>query len=269
MATSKDVRLFRNYYATDDGKLIVEKYLTTAQTVKPDIVSEIRGIAEGSGHQFMDMFLLQIASEVLFCHAANARDSKLGEKVDKGCTDVLINGKQCRLIGHNDDWSDEVASRVSIVHVTITNDDVREKFVSYVYPGYLPGFCFGMNKDLVITLNSLHPRDANTDGVPLLILLRSLLSCRTIDECRAAMTCQPTGCAYGMNIDIAAIHGSDMCSIEVYTDKVCYACVALIKINTKLLNVPRQVLVLCYVFCLFFYSKMSNVDRLFNQGRSR
>lgn len=220
MTTSKDVRLLRKFYASHEGKPLVEKYLSTAQATMPNIVSEIRGLAEGSGQQFMDIFLLQIASEVMFCHAADERETNLDGKVDKGCTDILVNGKYCRLIGHNDDWSDEVASLVSIVHVTITDDDVREKFVSYVYPGYLPGFCYGMNKDLVITLNSLHPREANTRGVPLLILLRSLLSCRTIEECKATLTCHPTGCAYGMNIDIASIHGNEMCSVEVYTDQV-------------------------------------------------
>lgn len=220
MNTSKDFQQLKQFADLDEGKCIVSKYLQTAETMCPNIVSEIRGLADGSRQNFANIFLLQLASEILFCHAYTVNNRY--EPIEKGCTDILINGKNGRLIGHNDDWSDEVASQVCIVHVTITNDDIYKQFVSYVYPGYLPGFCFGMNKSLVITLNSLQPCEANTGGVPLLILLRSLLSCHSIADCMTAMTCTPTGCAYGMNINIASIHSNEMCSIEIYTEKVIY-----------------------------------------------
>lgn len=227
MNSSDDVKTMRQFYATERGREIVENYLCTAEKFYPNIVSEIRGIADGSKQDFADIFMLQIVSEITLCHVRNdlddAQDRETSEKesTGKGCTDVLLNSTTCRVIGHNDDWTDDVAAFVSLVHVTIENDDViEEQFVSYVYPGYLPGFCFGMNKDLVLTLDSLCPKQTNISGVPLLILLRALFTCSSIEECRAVMKCSPVGCAYGMNINIAEINTREMCSMEVYPEKV-------------------------------------------------
>ena len=226
MATSDDVKNVRIFYATKNGRRVVEKYLFTAEKYHPNIVSEVRGLADGSCQSFIDIFLLQIVSEITFCHINNLHDNREGaaaptqSETGKGCTDILVNNSTCRVIGHNDDWTDDVTSHVCIVHVTIEGVDVMERFMSYVYPGYIAGFCFGMNKELVITLNSLSPKEANESGVPLLIVLRSLLSSASIDECITRLESKPVGCAYGMNINIAAINSNDMCSVEVYTEKV-------------------------------------------------
>lgn len=202
----------------------MNQYLANAEKYHPRIVSEIRGLADGAGQDFMDIFLLQIVSEITLCHVTEIGGS-IPNALDqppqpKGCTDVLLNAKTCRVIGHNEDWTPEMEPYVCLVHVTIDGDGVKEQFVSFLYPGFLPGFCFSMNKDLVITLDSLLPKQSNLNGVPLMVLLRSLLSCSTIQECKEQMECKPVGSAYGMAINIAAIHGEDMCSMEVYPEEV-------------------------------------------------
>lgn len=219
MATSDDVKQLRMFYGVAKGRKFVENYMMTAKKSHPNIVSEIQGMADGANIKFEELFLLQVASEIQFCHI----DEVLGEKLNtagegKGCTDVLVNRKHGRFIGHNDDWTEDVSPRVYIVHVTIADerDHVTEQFVSYCYPGYLAGFCFGMNKSLVISLNSLSPRSADPTGVPVMILLRSLFACSSIEECVSTMKNKPYGCAYGMNINIACINGPDMCSVEIY-----------------------------------------------------
>lgn len=200
--------------------------MLTGEKSHPNIMSEIRGLADGADLKFDDVFLLQIASELDFCHIHEVM--KTGEdvgKIQKGCTDILVNQREARVMGHNDDWTSDVAARVYIVHVTIEDAAglVKEQFLSYCYPGYLPGFCFGMNKSIVVTLNSVCPTKANKDNTPLLICLRSLLSCSSIDECFARMENKPHGCSYGMNINIANINNTDMCSMEVYPNEVNYA----------------------------------------------
>ncbi|KAL4219747.1 hypothetical protein ACF0H5_020161 [Mactra antiquata] len=220
--TSNDLKRFREFYQHEEGKNIVDTYINTSNKSHPGIMSEIRGMADGAGLKFVDIFLLQIASELDFYHieeiAAGVVD---GSKISKGCTDVLVNRKKSRVIGHNEDWTDEVSAYVYIVHVTLTdgNGSEMEQFVSYCNPGYLPGFCYGMNKSLVITLNSLHPNDVNRNSTPLLICLRSLFKCHTIDDCLKTMKNGSYGCAFGMNINIAEINNTSMCSIEVYPDK--------------------------------------------------
>ncbi|XP_045171347.2 uncharacterized protein LOC123533662 [Mercenaria mercenaria] len=219
MNTSNDVKQYKRFYNNSEGRKLIEQYMSTGRKSHPNIMSEIQGMADGAEVKFEELFLLQISSEIEFCHMNEVFIEGTGTEHDgKGCTDVLVNRKQCRIIGHNDDWTEDVYSRVYIVHVTIADEKERviEQFVSFSYPGYLTGFCFGMNKSLVISLNSLSPKKANRTGVPLAILLRSLLACNTIEECSSAMESKPYGCAYGQGINIAAINGTDMCSMEVY-----------------------------------------------------
>ena len=187
-------------------------------------------MADGSGQSFADLFLLQTTSEITFFHLHTVCDTKLpANGTVNGCSDLLIHSTSVRIIGHYDDWTDDVSNRTYLVHVTIydlvprgSGNDViiREEFVSYTYPGSLPCFCFAMNKDLVVTLNSLMPENAVRKRIPVQILLRQLVICRTIEECAKVMKNEPVGCAYGMNINIAHINDSEMCSMEVYPKKV-------------------------------------------------
>jgi isopenicillin-N N-acyltransferase-like protein len=220
--TSNDVMQYKKFYSCDEGRQIVQQYLSTSRKHYPNIMSEIQGMADGAAVNFEDLFLLQLSSEIEFCHLNEILGDQESNQVEKGCTDVLVNRKQCRVIGHNDDWTNDVSSRVYIVHVTILDetDHVTEQFVSFSYPGYLTGFCFGMNQSLVISLNSLSPKRANKMGVPLAILLRSLFAYNSIDECYNVMESKPYGCAYGMTINIASINGTEMCSMEIYPQEV-------------------------------------------------
>jgi isopenicillin-N N-acyltransferase-like protein len=223
METSDEVKRYKAFYSDKEGRKLVDKYLSTGRETYPTYIAEVQGMADGSEVKFEDLFLLQISSELKFCHLKEGQIEKEDiANAGKGCTDVLVNGKRCRMIGHNDDWTADVSSRVYIVHVTIADENERviEQFVSFSYPGYLTGFCFGMNKSLVISLNSLSPKTANRSGVPVAILLRSLLACSSIEECTSAMECKPCGSAYGMNINIATVHGKEMCSMEVYPQQV-------------------------------------------------
>ncbi|XP_045173400.2 uncharacterized protein LOC123534965 [Mercenaria mercenaria] len=233
--TSNEFKQYRTFYNGKEGQRIVDQYMSTARTSHSNIMSEIQGMADGAEVKFEELFLVQISSELKFCHLEEMfRRTDEKENGEKGCTDVLVNRKQCRIIGHNDDWTEDVSSCVCIVHVTIADEKERviEQFVSFNHPAYLNGFCCGMNKSLVISLNSLLPKKANRTGVPLAILLRSLLACNTIEECSSAMESKPYGCAYGQGINIAAINGTDMCSMEVYPLQG--------KTEVKVRNVPLE-----------------------------
>ncbi|KAL4218305.1 hypothetical protein ACF0H5_023041 [Mactra antiquata] len=265
LETSNDVERYRNFYDTEHGRAIVNTYMQNGSRSHPNIMSEISGLANGVGASFEDMFLLQIASELDFCHLRQISKPKDDDDViPKGCTDVLVNLKDYRIMGHNDDWTEDVAARVYIVHVTIENQNggVKEQFVSYCYPGYLPGFCFGMNESLVVTLNTVCPREANEYGTPLLICLRSLLGCSTVEECVSTMKNEPYGCSYGMNINVGSINSSDMCSMEVspYKGKT--------QVIVKKASQEFSLENVCYYYHTNIY-KFSEVDESTNGTGSR
>lgn len=216
---SEEVKLFREFYSNSKGKTITEGYLDVAKKSHPKIVSEIQGIADGAEVSFNDVFLLQISSEILFCHSKEILKKPPNPSHEGlGCTDVLVNRTKARIIGHNDDWHRDVVDRVFMVHVTITDDkdNVVEQFISFSYPGFLAGFCFGMNKSLVITHNTLIPKEANTNAVPMAILIRSLYAYTSVQDVINAMENKPFGCAYATATHIASIESTEMCSLELH-----------------------------------------------------
>lgn len=178
------------------------------------------------------------------------------------CTDILVNSRSCRIIGHNEDWQRECYGKCYVVDIDIdkqSNKPVNkatsvtpfnqadticsvtagntkphqihksiqqkisernEQFVSFATPCELTGFTFAMNKYFVFTVNSLVPRELNTEGVPIGVLVRALMGARSIEECVKVMKNEPFGCCYGLNLNIASIHTNEMWSMEVYSTKV-------------------------------------------------
>lgn len=226
MSTSKDVYCLRRFFLSKNGRKQYEEYLEACEKCHPTIIEEIRGMAEGAEQTFEDMFLLQLSSEVVFCHAEEfipadtEFDPKMMSTVTfKGCTDILLNTDKLRMIGHNEDWEDDVEPYVHMVHCTVTGEteeDEQEHFVSYMFPGFLPGLTFAVTRKLVITINSLRPRRVQPGAAPIAVLLRACLKCETIEEVKDTMLNTPIGCAFGMNLNIAEIGSTRMCSLEVY-----------------------------------------------------
>ena len=188
----------------------------------PEIIRELEGLADGAELSFTEIFLQQLLSEILLVHEPEL--SEVNNSAQHGitrCSDVLVNSKAFRMIAHNEDWEKEAKGFEYFIYATIESDDVvPEEFASFVIPGELPGLTFGMNKDLVLTVNTLLPKHINRNSVPLALVLRKLLTCKSIDECVAVMKNKPYGCAYGINVNIASIHGKDMCTLEVMPEKV-------------------------------------------------
>lgn len=180
------------------------------------------------------------------------------------CTDILVNSRSCRIIGHNEDWQRECYGKGYVIDVEIdkqSNKPVNkttsvkpvgkynqtesacsetashtkphhkhksiqqkisernEQFVSFATPCELTGFTFAMNKYFVFTVNSLVPKESNTEGVPIAVLIRALMGARSIEECVQVMQNEPFGCCYGINLNIASIHTNEMWSMEVYSSK--------------------------------------------------
>ncbi|KAL4229877.1 hypothetical protein ACF0H5_010268 [Mactra antiquata] len=234
----------KNFYNSENGKAIFDEYVTKTTEAFPDIVDEIRGMADGSEMSFDQLFLNSILSEVTLTTISKK------EKEIAGCTDILVNTDQCKLVGHNEDWDSHVSGHAFLIDVEVDKDERKiaddidesniretlckrdERFVGFVFPGELVGSTFAMNKHFAFTINTLVPRRFNQGSVILFVLLRALLKCETISECVEVMKCEPYGCSYGININVASLNTSDMWSIEVYPDQD--------KTVVDLLHIPKQ-----------------------------
>ena len=216
------LQIFRKFHEDQEGRKIVARYLETSEKYFPDYVQEMRGIADGSEAAFEDVFLANLWCEIFFAHRdiTDKICDSFDEKGDAdGCTTVYVNRESMRVIGHNED-ADIGSERFNyLAHVTVVDEEdkttVRENFITFMYPGMIPGFAFNVTNEFVITGNVLAPTAVCPSGVPVVFVLRKLLACKTTEEMVEAAKCKPCGISYGFNLNIASIEGTDMWSLEI------------------------------------------------------
>lgn len=150
----------------------VDELAQHAQASLPDIWEELEGMAEGLRMPVKDVLLW------------NCRGDLLHSTAD-GCTTVALKSADgARWIGHNEDGDPYLYGRCHLVDVAL---DDAPGYVSFYYPGSLPGHTFGANRaGLVQTINNLRTRQRHP-GVPRMFLARAVLDCTTLDEATALL----------------------------------------------------------------------------------
>ncbi|MGU7772059.1 C45 family autoproteolytic acyltransferase/hydrolase [Burkholderia sp. MR1-5-21] len=132
----------------------------------PDLVAELDGIAAGLGWPAEDIFLWNCRGELIH----NAPD---------GCTTLAAHGADgTRWIAHNEDGDPFLRERCLLVDV---RPDGKPGFVSFYYPGSLPGHTFAVNRaGIVQAINNIRIRTPAA-GVPRMILARAVLDATSLD----------------------------------------------------------------------------------------
>ena len=219
------IEYFRKIYQDEEGHEAVMKYLERSEEVFPEYVQEMRGIVDGSGAKFEDILLQNVMTELYFAHPdITERLGKMfsdvkHEKEVAGCTSVYVNRSGARLLAHNEDGEIGAERYNYLAAATIIDESepskVKEEFITFMYPGMVPGFAFNVSKEFVITGNTLVPKSYCHSGVPTSFVIRKILACRSIEEMTTVAKCEPYGCAYGFNLNIASVKGDGMWSMEV------------------------------------------------------
>lgn len=240
--TTKTSQILHTFYRTSEGRQLYDTSVETAKKCYPHIVEEIKGLSDASGVSFEMLFLQSMVSEILFYYTnPMIRHSRKEEpKEIAGCSDVIVNHAECRVLAHNEDWGTEVESMMFLIDVELdkttaeADDSAKEngakpvnerisgrseRYLSLMFPGYLAGNTFYVSKHFAVTVDSLVPQTAKHGAVPVDILLRAMIGCETIEECVSVMKNDPIGCSYGINVNIASRHTMDMWSLEVYPNK--------------------------------------------------
>jgi hypothetical protein len=136
-----------------------------AQAAFPDHVRELDGLADGLGLPADEVFIWNCRGELL-------------HRTPDGCTTLAARGRAARLIAHNEDGDPFLRERCRLVDVRPTG---RPGFISFYYPGSLPGHTFAVNRaGLVQTINNLRIAEPDV-GVPRMILARAVLDCTSLD----------------------------------------------------------------------------------------
>ena len=219
------MEFFRRFQDDPEGGKCIARYLETAEKCFPEYVQEMRGIADGSGAAYDDVVLQVLLTEIWFAHPDIT--DRIGsffpdddeEREVAGCTSVYVNRNGMRLLAHNEDG--EIGSErynfLAQVKILDENDKSVEKenFITFLYPGMIPGFAYNVTGDYVITGNSLVPKAHCHTGVPSSFVVRKMLACKSIEEMIETAKCKPYGCAYGFNLNIASVKSADMWSMEI------------------------------------------------------
>lgn len=95
-----------------------------------------------------------------------------------------------------------------------------EYFISFCYPGILPGSTFNFTgSGFVITCDAVYHKKALRRQAPRYILNRALLSIKSIDDAVELLSSDVYGCAYAFCCNIGSINNTNvMWSLEVALD---------------------------------------------------
>lgn len=175
------------------------KFLPYGEEVFPQFVKELRGIAEGAGVPFEEVWTLncyegltEVRQQVWGCTCLAVRD------------DLTADGHV--LLAHNEDWSSVDRDNVYLVRA---EPDDGPPFVGMTYGPLLVNI--GLNAEGIgVAIDSVYPTDGRV-GVPRVLSSRAVLNTRTIGQ--AIRTCVPKLRAGGYSYLLADPNG-ELYSVE-------------------------------------------------------
>jgi len=185
---------------TPAAQSLNESMFKATNTLFPELVVEMTGIAQGSGLSVAEVFFLNTIAEL-----ESLQGSYMGH-----CTDVFSAGTNLStsVWGHNEDSGPHDCNLTYIVNATIYNTPKRvvvtEKFVAYTYPGSVAGRAFGWNHHgLIITTNALFANNINTDNpraIPRAFHNRALYRAKDAVDALTLVTGIPSVTAFSLNL---------------------------------------------------------------------
>jgi hypothetical protein len=157
------------------GSAFAQQLRAAAVQHFPAYVAEIDAMAEALGWPAEDLFLWNCRGELI-------------HRVPDGCTTVAARLPGAALIAHNEDGDPWLLGRCCVVEV---QPEGKPGFVSFYYPGSLPGHTFAATRaGLAQAINNVRILEPRV-GVPRMILSRAVLDCATLDEALALLRDTP------------------------------------------------------------------------------
>ena len=163
-----------------------EAFVRPIEEFRSAYLDEMRGIAQGSGLDFLDVLALNLRTEILF--AAKARQSGAQLPTVGECTTFSDVIDSQRVLGQNWDWIPFAADTIVLVEAV---PDDGPAWMTVVEAGLLAKF--GMNSaGIAIVTNALVTSlDHGAPGVPYHVMLRALLDCTTPAQLATVLQARP------------------------------------------------------------------------------
>jgi isopenicillin-N N-acyltransferase-like protein len=161
-------------------------FLEFSKKHMPEYIDEIRGAADSSGIDLVDLF-------------SDMCEEIFGKNYIKGCSDLIASGDVTAdgsvLAAHNNDTSPEIEKYAVVVHYEVEGEP---EILAVGYGGL--GISFGYNSaGISLTGNELSMNDMKI-GIPRMLLVRKILAAKTIGEAIDAAIFQPRASNYNQVI---------------------------------------------------------------------
>ncbi|SDR32969.1 Acyl-coenzyme A:6-aminopenicillanic acid acyl-transferase [Paraburkholderia fungorum] len=185
------------------GNPFVQKMREAAHAHFPALLAELDGMAAGLEWSAEDVFLWNCRGELIH----NAPD---------GCTTLAAaeTNATALFIAHNEDGDPFLRERCAMVDVQPVG---KPGFVSFYYPGSLPGHTFAANRaGIAQAINNLRIRTPRV-GVPRMILARAVLDAASLDEALQILRTVPS--ASGFHHTLGRAGDARLFSVEATTQR--------------------------------------------------
>ncbi|XP_078619725.1 beta-alanyl-dopamine/carcinine hydrolase-like [Branchiostoma floridae x Branchiostoma japonicum] len=214
-------KLLLPFFGTTEGRHVYEGYLQVAQSVYPQYMEEVQGMAEGAEVSFEHLFLLHCRPEMLLM--LKSKQKNIDET--SGCTSVFLNFRNGpRILAHNEDGDANIQTCAYVIAANIApyqlpNGDVlpEENFTAYCYPGVLPGVAYAYNSHGVcFSTNALLAKTLKCDRIVRHFMNRALLTASSVEHAVDMLRNTPVGVAMGFGSNLATLHDDSgrMYSVE-------------------------------------------------------
>lgn len=160
LGKNKNLKLYRKVEKRDPR---LQEWTKYGERYFPQYMEEIRGIAEGSDSSLTDILLIN-------CKYDSPR---------KGCSTVIFKEPNRIILAHNEDNTKDNLNNCYLLKV---HPAVGTPFISFCYPGMVPGNSFSFNvHGIIVTSNSMPTPDSRI-GCPRHLIDRSQLEGKNIDD---------------------------------------------------------------------------------------
>ncbi len=210
--TSASLDRTTRFSSQSEREQVVDNCLTYAEAFSPELLEEVRGIADGSGIDFERIFRLNCYSELWY--ASSMQTTK--EESAAGCTTFGLapsaTKDQQTYLAWNCDfynwWED------TVVFLKITPPGVAP-LLMFTYAG-LVGANAGINGNFALVVNGIGSK-GRIYGVPYSFICRKAMQQRTIGDAVEAILRAEKSVGSSKNFMLANAHG-DLYSIETSPD---------------------------------------------------
>ncbi|MBI5488833.1 MAG: hypothetical protein HY905_15985 [Deltaproteobacteria bacterium] len=158
-------------FATNEGRAAFEAMVEASRRHVPEVVEEVRGLADGAHVPFRDLLVLNARCEL--------EAAQLAPAANPGCSTIVIAGPDGLFVAHNEDGDLAWRGRMFLVRVRPRNG---VRFLALCYAGLVPGNAPAINdRGLAIVTNYIGTV-AWRPGIPRYFLDRRALEATGPDE---------------------------------------------------------------------------------------